>query len=38
MVLEAAVNGQCKVIITYNLKDFDGIERFAIEAMRPRDF
>lgn len=38
MVLEAAVNGECQFIITYNTTDFKGSERFGVEAIRPRDF
>ncbi len=35
MVLEAAVASQSEIIITHNIKDFEGIERFGIEAMLP---
>ncbi len=38
MVLEAAVNGQCRYIVTFNINDFAGTDRFAVEAIRPRDF
>lgn len=38
MVLEAAVNGECQYIVTYNLSDFSGADRFSVEAIRPRDF
>jgi len=38
MVLEAAVNGQCPVIVTFNVNDFLGADRFGVEAIRPRDF
>ena len=38
MVLEAAVSGQCKYIITFNLKDFIGIEKFGIVAITPGEF
>ena len=38
MVLEAAINGQADVMVTYNLADFAGIaERFRIEVMHPAD-
>jgi predicted nucleic acid-binding protein len=38
MVLEAAINGQADVLVTYNLADFAGIaERFRIEVMHPAD-
>ncbi len=38
MVLELAVAAQAKRIITFNLKDFRGIDVFAIEAIKPHDF
>jgi len=38
MVLEAAVNGQCRYIVTFNVDDFVGADSFAVEAIRPRDF
>jgi len=38
MVLEAAVNGQCRYIVTFNVNDFAGADRFAVEAIRPRNF
>jgi putative PIN family toxin of toxin-antitoxin system len=38
MVLEAAVCGQCKHIVTYNIKDFDGCNKFGIEAIAPKDY
>jgi len=38
MVLELAVAAQAKRIITFNLKDFRGIDVFGIKAIRPRDF
>lgn len=38
MVLELAVAAQADLIITYNLKDFSGVERFGLRAMPPRSF
>ena len=38
LVLEAAVAGGTKIIITHNLKDFKGIEKFGIEAITPGEF
>lgn len=38
MVLELAVAARAKKIITFNLKDFRGIDVFGVEAMKPRDF
>jgi putative PIN family toxin of toxin-antitoxin system len=38
MVLEAAINGQADVLVTYNAADFAGIaERFRIAVMHPAD-
>jgi putative PIN family toxin of toxin-antitoxin system len=38
MLLELAVAAQATRIVTFNLKDFRGIERFGIEVVKPRDF
>ncbi len=38
MVLEAAVSGQCKYIVTFNLQDFKGIDKFGIVAITPGEF
>lgn len=38
MVLELAVSAGCPVITTYNLNDFQGVERFGIEAITPKVF
>lgn len=38
MILELAVSAQCDVIVTYNQKDFVGIEQFGIEVMTPKVF
>jgi len=38
MVLEAAVNGQADLLITFNVRDFGTVpSRFGIEVMIPRD-
>jgi predicted nucleic acid-binding protein len=37
-VLEAAINGDCNYIITYNIHDFRGSERFGIEVITPKEF
>jgi hypothetical protein len=37
-VLELAVSSGCQVIITYNRKDFVGIEQFGVEAITPAEF
>jgi predicted nucleic acid-binding protein len=38
MVLEAAVAGQCKYIVTFNVRHFAGAERFGIRAVPPVEF
>jgi putative PIN family toxin of toxin-antitoxin system len=37
-VLELAINGNCKYIVTHNLRDFRGCERFGIDAITPKAF
>jgi putative PIN family toxin of toxin-antitoxin system len=38
MVLEAAVNGQADILVTFNLRDFGmAPARFGVEALLPRD-
>ncbi len=37
-VLELAVEAQSDFIITYNLKDFKGTEKFGIRAITPKEF
>jgi len=38
MVLEVAIHGGCEAIVTYNVADFRGSERFGVKAMRPQEF
>ncbi len=38
MVLEASVASQSKIIITHNIRDFVGVEKFGIEAILPREY
>ncbi len=38
LVLELAVSGQAEGIVTYNLKDFAGAERFGIRVLSPARF
>lgn len=38
MVLVAVVNGQCRFIVTFNVDDFAGADRFAVEPIRTKDF
>lgn len=38
MLLELAVEAGCNRLITHNLKDFVGIDRFGVQPRRPSDF
>ncbi len=38
MVLELAVAAGCRRIVTYNKRDFQGVEAFGIEAVTAREF
>lgn len=38
LILELAVAAGCRYIITHNVADFRGAERFGIEALRPGEF
>jgi len=38
MVLEVAVEGDCDFIVTHNVKDFAGVEKFGLEVLRPGEF
>lgn len=38
MVFELAVVAGCSRIVTYNSKDFAGVERFGVEVVTPRTF
>ena len=38
MVLEVAVAAGCRYIVTYNKRDFQGVEAFGIEALTAREF
>lgn len=38
MVLEVAVHGGCEAIVTYNIDDFRGSDRFGVKAIRPQTF
>jgi len=37
-VLELAVAAGCDVIVTYNKKDFKGVENFGISVLTPKEF
>ena len=36
-LLELAVAANCPTIVTFNIKDFRGVERFGIQAVLPKD-
>ncbi|MHB1687111.1 MAG: PIN domain-containing protein [Ignavibacteriaceae bacterium] len=38
MFLELAVESECDFIITFNKKDFEGIEKFGIKTITPKEF
>jgi predicted nucleic acid-binding protein len=38
MVLEVAVEAECGYILTYNGRDFAGVDQFGIEAITPKQF
>jgi putative PIN family toxin of toxin-antitoxin system len=38
LVLEVAVAGECDSIVTYNVRDFVGSERFGIRVQTPTEF
>jgi putative PIN family toxin of toxin-antitoxin system len=38
MVLELAVEAAAQIIVTHNVRDFAGAERFAVRVVRPQEF
>ena len=38
MILELAVTAGCSYIVTFNKRDFRGIEPFGLDAIRPMEF
>ena len=38
LVLELAVSANCEYIVTYNVSDFNGSEKFGIRAITPKKF
>ena len=38
LVLEVAVESQSKYIVTFNIKDFKGCDKFGIKAITPQEF
>jgi len=37
-ILEVAVASECDSIITYNKRDFKGVEKFGLKLLNPREF
>ena len=37
MLLELAVKAECDSVVTYNIRDFAGIEQFGISAIKPAE-
>jgi predicted nucleic acid-binding protein len=38
LMLEVAVAGRCDAIVTFNVRDFSGAERFGVRVMTPGEF
>jgi len=38
LILELAVAAECRYIVTHNLRDFRGVDRWGITAVTPPDF
>ena len=38
LVLELAVSANCEYILTHNVRDFRGSDRFGIQAITPKEF
>ncbi len=38
MVLELAVSARCDFIVTYNQRDFEGVEQFGISVLTAKEF
>jgi putative PIN family toxin of toxin-antitoxin system len=38
LILELAVAGSCRYIVTHNLRDFRGLEKWGVVAVSPGDF
>jgi putative PIN family toxin of toxin-antitoxin system len=38
MVLELAVEARCEYIVSFNKKDFQGVERFGLRVLTPQEF
>jgi len=37
-VLELAVKASCQYIVSYNLQDFKGVQKFNVECITPKEF
>jgi len=37
-ILELAVESECDYIVTHNIRDFTGAEKFNVEAITPQEF
>jgi putative PIN family toxin of toxin-antitoxin system len=37
-VIEVAVAGRCQAIVTHNVRDFAGVDRFGVDVLRPDQF
>jgi len=37
-VLELAVESECNIIVTHNIRDFSGAEQFGIRVVTPKEF
>lgn len=38
LILELAVAARCEYIVTHNISDFKGMDKFGIQAVTPREF
>jgi putative PIN family toxin of toxin-antitoxin system len=38
LLLELAVSARCEYIVTHNTRDFNGTEKFGIQAITPKEF
>lgn len=38
MILDLAVRANCQYIVTYNTRDFSGVNKFGIQAVTAKDF
>ncbi len=38
MVLEVAAEAQCQYIVTFNTRDFAGVEKFGLQTLTPGQF